>query len=169
MNARKVVAGSVLAAGLGASGLFGAGTAFAGPGVSFDNGSGGTNTVGFGDQSAATGATANASEGNRALAINITSKNGTQAIAQGQNNNVVSIDGVATTGKDTKHNNVVNASASPRWAEGREEHADRGRPCRSRVSVITWSRWAAPPSPTSTRTTTPSSTRVASSGPWARR
>ncbi len=37
------------------------------------------------------------------------SKNGTQAIAQGQNNNVVSIDGVATTGKDTKNNNVVNA------------------------------------------------------------
>jgi hypothetical protein len=109
MDVRKVVAGSVLMAGLGAAGMFGAGTAFAGPGVSFDNGTGGTNTVGFGDRSEATGATAVASEGNRALAVNIGSKTGTQAIADGRNNNVVSIDGVAVTGPDTENNNVVNA------------------------------------------------------------
>lgn len=114
MNARKVVAGSVLAAGLGAAGMMGAGTALAGPGVSFDNGTGGTGAIGFGDRSA-TGATAIASPGNRALAVNLTSK-GSVAIADGKNNNVVAIDGVAVTGpgvpgsaSGTKNNNVVAA------------------------------------------------------------
>jgi hypothetical protein len=109
MNVRKVVVSSALGLGMGAMAFTGMGTASAAPGVSFDNGTGGTGAVGFGDRSEATGATANASEGNRALAINLTSPSGTQAIAQGTNNNVVSIDGMAVTGPDTSDNNVVNA------------------------------------------------------------
>ena len=109
MNVRKLVVSSALGLGMGAMAFTGAGIASAAPGVSFDNGTNGTGSVGFGDRSAATGATAIASEGNRALAVNLTSKTGTQAVAQGHNNNVVSIDGVAVTGPNTENNNVVNA------------------------------------------------------------
>jgi hypothetical protein len=109
MQVRKAVAGSVIAAGALASLFGGAGMASAAPGVSFDNGTGGTNTVHFGDTSPETGATAVAATGNRALAVNITSKTGTQALAEGTNNNVVAIDGVAITGPDTRDNNVVSA------------------------------------------------------------
>ncbi len=111
MNVRKVVVSSALGLGMGAMAFTGMGTASAAPGVSFDNGTNGTGAVGFGDRSA-TGATANASEGNRALAINITSKTGTQAIAQGTNNNVVAIDGMAVTGPDTRDNNVLTAGGA---------------------------------------------------------
>lgn len=48
-----------------AAGFFGAGTAAAAPGISFDPGTGGTETQGFGDQTQ-TGATAYAEEGNTA-------------------------------------------------------------------------------------------------------
>ena len=51
--------------------------------------------------------TANAASGNRALAVNVTSKTGTQAIAQGKGNNVVAIDGAAITGEGSEGNNVV--------------------------------------------------------------
>lgn len=60
MTVRKVVAGSVLAAGIGMAGTFGAGTASAGPGISYDPGTGGTKTIGIGDTQSKTGATATA-------------------------------------------------------------------------------------------------------------
>ena len=68
MNVRKVVAGSVLAAGLGVAGVFGAGTASAAPGISYSDG--GANDFGMGDNTA-TGAQAKASEGNQALAVSL--------------------------------------------------------------------------------------------------
>ena len=115
MQVRKLVTGSVLAAGLGAAGMFGAGTAFAdvapapapsGPGLSFS--SNGGDAVGFGS-----GATANSGtvgKNNNALAISTgLSPLGSSATALGERNNVVSIDGVGITGPNTKRNNVVTA------------------------------------------------------------
>jgi hypothetical protein len=111
MKVRKVVTGSVLAIGVGAAGLLGAGTAFAGPGISYS--SNGSDAVGFGDQNAGTGAFANSgTEGknNQALAISTGfSPVGATAIATGEGNNVVAIDGVGVTGPLTKRNNVVTA------------------------------------------------------------
>ena len=51
MNVRKIVAGSVLAAGLGVAGLMGAGMASAAPGISLDPGTSGQGKIGAGDQS----------------------------------------------------------------------------------------------------------------------
>jgi hypothetical protein len=112
MNVRKVVTGSVLAAGLGAAGIFGAGTALAyaapapapsGPGISFSSNGGDATTFG-------NGATASSTKTNNALAINTgLSPLGTTAVAQGANNNVVAIDGVSFTGPHTERNNVVTA------------------------------------------------------------
>jgi hypothetical protein len=108
MMVRKVVAGSALAAGLGMAGLLGAAPAFAGPGVNFDNGSGGTNNLSLGDTTPASGAYANAAEGNRALAVSTgLTPGGATAVAQGKGNNVVSIDGHAVTGPQSENNNVV--------------------------------------------------------------
>lgn len=103
MPVRKVVAGSVLAAGV-AVGLFGAGTAAAAPGISFDPGTNGTGKIGFGDQSDK-GASALATTDNTALAISISRP--AQAVALGQGNNVVAIDGVAMTDKKTSNNRVT--------------------------------------------------------------
>ncbi len=85
MNVRKVVAGSVLAAGSGVAGIFGAGTAFAAPGVSYDPGTGGTKPIGIGDQSA-TGATAGAAPGNQALAVSLIAPS--KAIVVGGSSNI---------------------------------------------------------------------------------
>ncbi len=110
MNVRKVVAGSVLAVGLGAAGMFGAGTALAGPGVSFDAGTGGTKPIGIGDQSQATGAYANAAPGNSALAVNLISPVGSRATAVGTNNNVFAFDGQSVVAHPgAKDNNVATA------------------------------------------------------------
>jgi hypothetical protein len=109
MNVRKVVAGSVLAAALGAAGMFGAGTALAGPGVSFDPGTGGTKPIGIGDQTA-TGAYANAAPGNSALAVNLISPVGSKATAVGTNNNVFAFDGQSVVAHPgAKDNNVATA------------------------------------------------------------
>ncbi len=70
MTVRKVVAGSVLAAGLGVAGMLGAGTAAAGPGISIDPGTDGKGSFGLGDQTK-TGATAKATEGNTAFAVSL--------------------------------------------------------------------------------------------------
>ena len=115
MNVRKVVAGSVLAAGLGVAGVFGAGAASAAPGISFDPGTGGTKTIGIGDQKEG-GAYANASKGNTALAVNLgLSPVGTQAIANnsGKGNNVFAFEGASLVtdgivdGAITPNNNNV--------------------------------------------------------------
>jgi hypothetical protein len=107
MTIRKVVAGSVLAAGVTA-GMFGAGTASAAPGISYDPGTGGTKTIGIGDQSA-TGATANAAEGNRALAISLFRKS-SAIVVGGSNNNAFAFDGISgiapAPGENPENNNV---------------------------------------------------------------
>jgi hypothetical protein len=108
---RKIVVGSALAAGVGVAGMIGAGTASAAPGISYDPGPG--DPIGIGDNSA-TGAQANASGNNRALAISVFRP--ATATAVGQNrfgNKVFALDGTAGFQKDYidpytgDHDNVV--------------------------------------------------------------
>ena len=66
MDIRRIVVGSALAAGVGVAGMIGGGTVSAAPGISYDGGPG--DPIGIGDNSA-TGAQANASNDNQALAI----------------------------------------------------------------------------------------------------
>ena len=90
---RRIVAGSALAAGVGVAGMIGAGTASAAPGISYDGGPG--DPIGIGDNSA-TGAQANASNDNQALAISVFRP--ASATADGQNrtgNTVFALDGTA--------------------------------------------------------------------------
>ena len=78
---------------IGVAGMIGAGTASAAPGISYDGGPG--DPVGIGDNSA-TGAQANASNDNRALAISVFRP--ATATADGQNrtgNTVFALDGTA--------------------------------------------------------------------------
>ena len=70
MKVQKISAGAVVV-GAVLAGLMGAGSAQAAPGISIDPGTGGTNTIGIGDQSEKTGAYANATEGNTAFAISL--------------------------------------------------------------------------------------------------
>ena len=106
MMVRKVVIGSALGLGLGAMAFTGAGMALAGPGVSASINGG--DAIGIGDQEPGTGAFASSTKGNNALAINSGfSPVGSAAIAQGEGNNVVAIDGVGVTGPKTARNNVV--------------------------------------------------------------
>ena len=69
MTVRKVVAGSVLAAGVGVAGMLGAGTAAAGPGISIDPGTDGKGSFGLGDQTKQVAA--KATEGNTAFAVSL--------------------------------------------------------------------------------------------------
>ena len=110
---RTIVVGSALAAGVGVAGMIGAGTASAAPGISYDGGPG--DPVGIGDNSA-TGAQANASNDNKALAISIFRP--ATATADGFNrsgNTVIAIDGTAgfltnyTNQAPDDHNNRVMA------------------------------------------------------------
>jgi hypothetical protein len=90
---------------MGAMAFTGMGTASAGPGVSgsFNGGE----AVGIGDQEPG-GAFAQSTESNNALAISTgLSPTGASAIALGEGNNVVSIDGHGLTGPNTARNNVV--------------------------------------------------------------
>lgn len=104
MAIRKVVGGSVVAAGLAVAGLIGAGAASASPGISFDRGAGGP--IGFGDNSE-TGAQASASEGNRALAISIRKPASASVDGEGTGNRVVAINGTATVNGDASGNRLV--------------------------------------------------------------
>ena len=106
MNVRKVVAGSVLAAGLGVAGVFGAGTASAAPGISYDPGTGGTGTIGIGDTQSKTGATAIAKPGNQALAVSLIGPSSATATGNADNNNVFAWDGVSAVGGNAHDNNV---------------------------------------------------------------
>jgi hypothetical protein len=93
LSIRRVVVGSVLAAGVGVAGMIGAGTANAAPGISYDPGPG--DPIGIGDNSA-TGAQAIASNNNQALAISVFRP--ATATADGQNrtgNTVFALDGTA--------------------------------------------------------------------------
>jgi hypothetical protein len=93
LSIRRVVIGSVLAAGVGVVGMIGAGTANAAPGISYDPGPG--EPIGIGDNSA-TGAQAIASNNNQALAISVFRP--ATATADGQNrtgNTVFALDGTA--------------------------------------------------------------------------
>jgi hypothetical protein len=98
LSIRRVVVGSVLAAGVGVAGMIGPGTANAAPGISYDPGPG--DPIGIGDNSA-TGAQAIASNNNQALAISIFRP--AAATADGQNrtgNTVFALDGTAGFEKD---------------------------------------------------------------------
>jgi hypothetical protein len=93
LSIRRVVVGSVLAAGVGVAGMIGAGAANAAPGISYDPGPG--DPIGIGDNSA-TGAQAIASNNNQALAISVFRP--ATATADGQNrtgNTVFALDGTA--------------------------------------------------------------------------
>ena len=101
MKVQQIGAGAVFI-GAVVTGLLGAGPAQAAPGISFDNGTGGTGKVGIGDQTAA-GAFASATKGNQSLAINtgipnalgLSPLSSSAAVAQGGNRNTaVAIEGV---------------------------------------------------------------------------
>ena len=100
MTVRKIVAGSVLAAGLGVAGVLGAGSAFAapapsGPGISFS--SNGGDAVGFGGAVANSGKVGNY---NNALAINTgLSPLGSSATANGIHNRSPANSGVTAISK----------------------------------------------------------------------
>ncbi|OLP01461.1 hypothetical protein BVU76_15615 [Mycolicibacterium porcinum] len=95
---RRFVVGSALAVGVGAVGMTAAGTAGAAPGISYDGGPG--DPVGIGDNSA-TGAQANASNDNRALAISVFRPATATAVGQNRTgNNVFALDGTAGFQKD---------------------------------------------------------------------
>jgi hypothetical protein len=129
MKVQKFTAGAVFVGAI-AAGLVSAAPAFAGPGINYDNGTGGTGNVKFGDTSA-TGATAIAGTGSQALAIN-TGLNlnpipGSRAAAGPGGNTAVAIDGItlvagennngfsalgATVITGGKNNNVVTVGGS---------------------------------------------------------
>jgi hypothetical protein len=122
LSIRRVVIGSVLAAGVGVVGMIGAGTANAAPGISYDPGPG--EPIGIGDNSA-TGAQAIASNNNQALAISVFRP--ATATADGQNrtgNTVFALDGTAgflktNTYPDTDdHDNQVVAINGTALAHG---------------------------------------------------
>ena len=94
----RVVVGSALAAGVGVAGMIGAGTASAAPGISYDGGPG--DPIGIGDNSA-TGAQANASNDNQALAISVFRPATATAVGQNRTGNkVFALDGTAGFQKD---------------------------------------------------------------------
>jgi hypothetical protein len=122
LSIRRVVVGSVLAAGVGVAGMIGAGTASAAPGISYDRGPG--DPKGIGDNSP-TGAQANASNNNKALAISVFRP--ARATADGQNrtgNKVFALDGTAgflktnTHPYTDDHDNVVVAIKGTALAHG---------------------------------------------------
>jgi len=111
VDIRRIVVGSALAAGVGVAGMIGAGTASAAPGISYDGGPG--DPVGIGDNSA-TGAQADASNDNRALAISVFRPATATAVGQNRTGNkVFALDGTAGFQKDYidpytgDHDNVV--------------------------------------------------------------
>jgi hypothetical protein len=109
MTIHKVMAGSVLAVGLGVAGMIGAGTAGASPGISFDRGAG--DPIGFGDTSD-TGAQASASDGNRALAISgFVKPSSATADGEGTGNTVIALAGTATV-KEGSDNTLVAVGGS---------------------------------------------------------
>jgi hypothetical protein len=118
----RLVVGSALAAGVGVAGVIGAGTASAAPGISYDGGSG--DPIGIGDNSA-TGAQANASNGNRALAISIFRPATATAVGQNRSGNTMfALDGTAGFVKNQTepytddHDNTVMAINGTAMAHG---------------------------------------------------
>ncbi len=101
VSIRRVVVGSALAAGIGVAGIVGAGSASAAPGISYDGGAG--DPIGIGDTSA-TGAQANASNGNKALAISIFRPAMATAVGQNRSGNTMfALDGTAGFLKSIQH------------------------------------------------------------------
>ncbi len=123
LGVRRIVVGSALAACVGVAGIIGAGAASAAPGISYDPGAG--DPIGIGDNSAS-GAQANASNDNKALAISIFRP--AKATAVGQNrtgNTVFALDGTAgfldqytTHPYEDDHDNVVMAIGGTAMAHG---------------------------------------------------
>lgn len=95
---RRFWVGSALAVGVGAVAMIGAGTAGAAPGISYDRGPG--DPIGIGDNSAS-GARADASGDNRALAISVFRPSTATAVGQNRSGNkVFALDGTAGFQKD---------------------------------------------------------------------
>ncbi|WP_231373737.1 hypothetical protein [Nocardia sp. 348MFTsu5.1] len=124
MDVRRIVVGSALAVGVGVAGMIGAGAVSAAPGISYDGGPG--DPVGIGDNSA-TGAQADASNDNRALAISVFRPAAATAVGQNRTGNtVIALDGTAGFLKDYidpytgDHDNLVvvtngNAAIHGEW------------------------------------------------------
>jgi hypothetical protein len=113
LSVHRIVVGSALAAGVGVAGMIGAGTASAGPGISYDGGPG--DPIGIGDNSAS-GAQASASDNNKALAISIFRPATATAVGQNRSGNkMFALDGTAGFVKNetepftTDHDNTVMA------------------------------------------------------------
>jgi len=122
----RVVVGSGVVVGLGLAGMIGAGTASAKPGISYDGGPG--EPIGIGDDSA-TGAQANASNDNKALAISIFRPATATAVGQNRTGNtVIAIDGTAgfldqhTNPVPDDHDNVVVAIHGTAAVHGEWNH-----------------------------------------------
>lgn len=95
---RRFVVGSAIAAAACSAAMIAAGTAAAAPGISYDGGPG--DPVGIGDNSP-TGAQANASNDNRALAISVFRPATATAVGQNRTGNkVFALDGTAGFQKD---------------------------------------------------------------------
>jgi hypothetical protein len=108
---RGIVISSTLAAGVGVAGMIGAATASAAPGISYDGGAG--DPIGIGDNSA-TGAQANASDHNKALAISLFRPATATAVGTNRSGNrVIALDGTAGFQRDyidpdtNDHDNLV--------------------------------------------------------------
>ena len=151
MKVRKVVAESVLTAGLGVAGIFSGGTASAAPGISFDPGTNGNGTIGIGDTQSATGATAKATPDNRALAISLIGPSraevfsgsnntafafdGQSLVNGGSDNNVFTSYGATTVlGGDDKGNTFINAGGVT-FTDGDAENQTSLQFCGTRLSA----------------------------------
>jgi hypothetical protein len=101
MDFHKVVAGSVLAAGLGVAGMMGAGTASAGPGIAYSDGDGGVQDFNFGDAKASVGT------GSQGLAISVLGRASATEEDKASGNRLLAIDGVALANGNATGNTVV--------------------------------------------------------------
>ena len=121
MDFHKVVAGSVLAAGLGVAGMMGAGTASAGPGIAYSDGDGGVQDFNFGDAKASvgTGSQGLAMVGGETLAavvpfleaganaISVLGRASATEEDKASGNRLLAIDGVALANGNATGNTVV--------------------------------------------------------------
>lgn len=112
MDFHKVVAGSVLAAGLGVAGMMGAGTASAGPGIAYSDGDGGVQDFNFGDAKASVGT------GSQGLAISVLGRASATEEDEASGNRLLAIDGVALANGNATGNTVVGFAVGEATAGG---------------------------------------------------
>ena len=113
MNVRRVVAGSVLAAGLGVAGMMGSmGTAQAAPGIAYSDGDGGVQDFSFGDAKASVGT------GSQGLAISVLGRASATEEDKASGNRLLAIDGVALANGNATGNTVVGFAVGEAKAGG---------------------------------------------------